>query len=163
MHSTRLSERHLFPLRWPPKEHIVDRTADKPGLAVEMTLRGRDDGALCHNGSARPRSLETRKGRGFPHSHSDGGCAYQNWGKVPNPRPTDISTDSRAEPFFHLLLAILKTLSVTRCSCSGLGRLSDCKTEGECPDNHVGILDQQLCDNGRMALRVHGKDKGDDW
>jgi hypothetical protein len=26
----------------------------------------------CQNGSARPRSLETRKGRGFPHSHSDG-------------------------------------------------------------------------------------------
>jgi hypothetical protein len=51
--------------------------ADKPGLAVEMTLRGRDDAALHHNGSARPRSLEIRKGRGFPHSHSDGDCGCQ--------------------------------------------------------------------------------------
>jgi hypothetical protein len=39
--------------------------ADKPGLAVEMTLRGRDDGALCHNGSAALGAWKPAKDAGF--------------------------------------------------------------------------------------------------
>ena len=41
---------------------------------MEMTLRVRDDETLKTVSIPRPRSLETRTGRGFPHSHSNCGC-----------------------------------------------------------------------------------------
>jgi hypothetical protein len=72
VHSTRLSEMQLFPLRWPPKQHILARMADKPGTRCGNGAPRAESWDVCRNGSARPRSLETRKGRGFPHSHSDG-------------------------------------------------------------------------------------------
>jgi len=43
MHSTRLSERHLFPLRRPPNNKFSPEWPINRGLAVEMALRGRND------------------------------------------------------------------------------------------------------------------------
>jgi len=51
--------------------------ADKPGPRCGNAAPRAGWWSLSHNGSARPRSLGTRKGRGFPHSHSDGDCGCQ--------------------------------------------------------------------------------------
>ncbi len=51
--------------------------ADKPGSRCGNGAPRAERWNVSHNGSARPRSLETRKGRGFPHSHSDGDCGCQ--------------------------------------------------------------------------------------
>src|SRR6266436_6234417 len=61
----------------PPKQQILARMADKPGSRCGNGAPRAERWNVSHNGSARPRSLETRKGRGFPHSHSDGDCGCQ--------------------------------------------------------------------------------------
>ena len=62
----------------PPKQQILARMADKPGSRCGNGAPRAERWNVSHNGSARPRSLETRKGRGFPHSHSDGDGGCQN-------------------------------------------------------------------------------------
>src|SRR5437879_11273008 len=56
---------------------MLARMADKPGSRCGNGAPRAERWNVSHNGSARPRSLETRKGRGFPHSHSDGDCGCQ--------------------------------------------------------------------------------------
>ena len=55
------------------------------GFAMEMTLRVRGHETLKTVSISRPRSLQTRSGRGFPHSHSN--CDY--W------RPISQNAESR--------------------------------------------------------------------
>ena len=71
--------------------------ADKPGLAVEMTLRGRDDGALCHNGSAALGAWKPAKDAG-PHIPTATVTAAAKLDKLPNPRQSHVIPDSCAEP-----------------------------------------------------------------
>jgi hypothetical protein len=65
---------------------------------MEMTLRGRRERNLDLPFLPRPRSLETRKQRGFPHSHRDD-CCCDPLELKPEPRMnTGDVTDSCTEP-----------------------------------------------------------------
>ena len=71
--------------------------AEKPGPRCGNGAPWAESWNVYHNRSARPRSLETRKGRGFPHSRSDG-LRLSNWTQLLNPRKSNVFTDSRPEP-----------------------------------------------------------------
>src|SRR6516164_4406783 len=82
-------------------------------FAVEMARRGRSGGTTNLRCLVRPRRLETRTQRGFPHFHSNGGYCSLAHLKRQNPPKSRGPPDSRAEPknqrvYCHLsgLLAI---------------------------------------------------------
>ena len=102
VHSTRLSDRHYFRSIGRPNGTISTEWPIKRGLAVEMTLRGRDDGAFLPQRFCPPSELgnpqRTRLST-FPQRRR---LRLSNRDKLPNPRQSYISTDSRAEPKMEL-------------------------------------------------------------
>ena len=66
MHSTRLSERHLFPLAGPPNNKFLPEWPINRGLAVEMALRGRNDGTSATTVLPALGAWKPAKGRRFP-------------------------------------------------------------------------------------------------
>ena len=96
VHSTRLSGRRLFSLRRPPNNTFSPEWPRNRGPLWKWRSWA-ESWNVYHNCSARPRSLETRKGRGFPHSRSDG-LRLSNWTQLLNPRKSNVFTDSRPEP-----------------------------------------------------------------
>ena len=75
-------------------------------FAVEMARQGRSGGITNLRFLVRPRRLETRTERGFPHFHSNGGYCSLAHLKTPNPPKSRGPPDSRAEPLYgkHALL-----------------------------------------------------------
>jgi hypothetical protein len=86
VHSTRLSERHLFPLRRPPKRTFSTEWPINRGLAVEMTLRGRDDGASATMGLAALGAWKPAKDAGF-HIPTATATAAVKLGQTAKPPP----------------------------------------------------------------------------
>jgi hypothetical protein len=98
VHSTRFSERRHFRSAGRPNGAFSTEWPIKRGLAVEMTLRGRDDGAFLPQRFRPPSELgnpqRTRLST-FPQRRR---LPLSNRDKLLNPRQSYISTDSRAEP-----------------------------------------------------------------
>ena len=98
VHSTRLSGRRLFSLRRPPKQPILARMADKPGPSL---WKWRSEGGMMERlpqrfcppselGNPRRTRVST-----FPQRRR---LRLSNWTQPPNPRKSNVSTDSRPEP-----------------------------------------------------------------
>jgi hypothetical protein len=78
------------------------------GLAVEMTLRGRDDGASATTVLPALGAWKPAKDAGF-HIPTATATRLSNWDKLLNPRQSYISTDSRAEPVFDARFSTRKS------------------------------------------------------
>ena len=97
VHSTRLSERPYFRSVGRPNGRFSTEWPINRGLAVEMTLRGRDDGASATTVLPALGAWKPAKDAGF-HIPTATATAAVKWDKLLNPRQSYISTDSRAEP-----------------------------------------------------------------
>jgi hypothetical protein len=116
VHSTRLSERRHFRSAGRPNGAFSTEWPIKRGLAVEMTLRGRDDGAFLRQGFRPPSELgnpqRTRLST-FPQRRR---LPLSNRDKLLNPRQSYISTDSRAEPINQWLNHRIAGTVITKAS-----------------------------------------------
>jgi hypothetical protein len=88
---------------------LLFRSADRPNTRFPPARpingaslwKWRSEGGMMERLPQRfacPRSLETRKGRGFPHIPTATATAASKSDKLPNPRQSNVIPDSCAEP-----------------------------------------------------------------